>query len=271
MARERREVMGSARLGGLRIGRGRPPRLVCVVGRDAVEEARAARRQGADLLELRLDCSRSSTAETDLRLLRRVNESGLPVVVTIRRLREDGWYRDSLEAERRRRLAAIASSGLAAAVDLEADADAATRKTVLEAAARGAARIVASHHDTERVPSDAALRDIVRKASALGDVVKLVVFPRDHEDTVRFLECGRELSRGPVPLVLIAMGEAGRASRIVGHHFGSSLIYTYAGGEPYAAGQYPLAFYRRILPLERGSRPLDPAEVRLLQHALAPA
>jgi 3-dehydroquinate dehydratase/shikimate dehydrogenase len=196
------------------------PRLVIVASAPTTAELRrrrdAASQAGADLVELRLD----SVADPDVAAALADRRS--PVIVTCRPEWEGGAFKDS-EAERRRILECALQQG-AEYVDVEARAGFAAELI----AATAGKRIVLSTHDFDGVPVD--LIDRVRAMRAAGaEIVKVAVMARSLSDNLHLLQ----LKRAP-NTVLIGMGPAGTATRLLAAHFHS--LWSYAG-EGYAPGQ----------------------------------
>jgi 3-dehydroquinate dehydratase/shikimate dehydrogenase len=185
---------------------------VCVTVTGAtMAELRAHRDEvaDADLVELRLDTVRDPDAAGALEGRRS------PVIVTCRPAWEGGLFRGA--EEERRRLLREALDGGAEYVDVEWKAG----FTDLIESTRGR-RIVLSHHRFDAVPIDlAACATAMRSTGA--EVIKLAVMARRLTDCLQLLP----LADGGTPAVLLAMGEAGVASRILATRFGSS--WTYAG------------------------------------------
>jgi len=168
----------------------------------------------ADLVELRLD------SVSDPNVAGALAERRRPVIVTCRPTWEGGRFAGS-EEERKKLLAEALSLG-AEYVDLEwrAHFDDLIAQT-------GGRRIVLSMHDFDGTPPDlAALAQALRATGA--EVVKLAVKATRLSDCVPLLELGAQAGRHG-PLVLIAMGEYGAATRILARRFGSP--WTYAGLE----------------------------------------
>ncbi len=174
---------------------------------------------GADLIELRLDQVRDPDVDAALAGRR------TPVVVTCRPSWEGGGFRGS-EAERRRLLERALELG-ADYVDVEWQAgwDDLIRS-------RRGQNIVLSTHDYERMPGD--LADRYRALRATGaEIVKIAARAHSLSETLRLLEVGA----GEPGRVLVAMGPAGTASRVLPDRFGSA--WTYAG-DGVAPGQIGL-------------------------------
>jgi 3-dehydroquinate dehydratase/shikimate dehydrogenase len=165
----------------------------------------------ADLVEVRLDSVRDPDVAAALADRRR------PVLVTCRPVWEGGAFSGS-EEERKRILREALIAG-ADYVDIEARAGLDDLIGIT-----GGRRIVLSVHDFEGVPGD--LDDRVRAMRATGaEIVKIAVTATRLADCARLLATGRR--SGADPLVLIAMGERGFATRVLPSRFRS--MWSYAG------------------------------------------
>jgi 3-dehydroquinate dehydratase type I len=180
--------------------------LAIALGRPTMAEALAAladARDEADCVELRLDFFRDPF---DLPLLLR-ERGDLALVVTLRS-RSEGGFSDLAPAERLKVLLEAAELG-AEYLDLEWDAVSPDALTALRAAG---ARVVVSRHDFAAMPSALSLDWLDALTDAGADVVKLVGTAHDVRDC---LEVFRAFRRAPQPMIAIAMGEAGLATRIL--------------------------------------------------------
>ncbi len=200
----------------------RTAKLCATVTADTMAELRTRRDQAgdADLVELRLDSVRDPSAAAALAGRRK------PVIVTCRPKSEGGLFQGS-EDERRRILAEALALG-AEFVDVEWNGSCADL-----IAYTGGRRIILSHHDFEGTPAD-----IHEKAQAMlasgAEIVKLAVTPHRLGDCLTLRAIGQGTR---VPMVLIGMGEAGIATRVLASWFGS--CWTYAG-DSVAPGQIDL-------------------------------
>lgn len=199
--------------------------LLCVsVTGDTTADLRRERdrTRGADLIELRLDGVRDLDVDGALTGRR------TPVIVTCRPRWEGGRF-DGSETDRRTILSRALAQG-AEYVDVEwrAGFDDVVR-------ARGGRGVVVSRHDLADVPLD--LSDSVRAMRASGaEVVKVAVQARRLRDLVPLWRLGHDASLTGA-IVLIAMGTAGWASRILAAHFGSRWTYAGAGLAPGQIGE----------------------------------
>lgn len=189
----------------------------------------------ADLIELRLDLFEQPY---DLPLLLR--ERRCPVVVTLR-ARHQGGRCDDLPDDRLAVLVRAAELG-AEYVDLEWDAAIPDRVAALQAAG---ARVIVSRHDFEQMPPELAGGWWSELAALGGDVVKVVGTARDVRDC---LEIFRAFRRADRPTIAIAMGEAGRPSRVLAlRETWCLLSYAAANGrEAVAPGQVAVSEMRTV-------------------------
>jgi 3-dehydroquinate dehydratase/shikimate dehydrogenase len=197
------------------------PLLVATVAAPTAAELRlrrdAAVAAGADLVELRLDLS----GEVDVTAA--LDGRTAPVIVTCRAKWEGGQF-SGAEDERRRILDCALQRG-AEYVDVEF---AAPFRSDLMASTAGR-RIVVSIHDFDGVPRDVTER--LRAMRATGaEIVKLAVMTHSLSDNLQLLQLERSGKT-----VLIGMGPAGIATRILAAHFHSHWSYA---GDGHAPGQY---------------------------------
>ncbi len=209
----------------------------------------------ADLVELRLD------AVSDPNVGGALAGRRVPVVVTCRPAWEGGRFTGS-EEERRRLLGEAVALG-AEYVDVE------WRAGFDDLVARTAGRrVILSSHDFDGVPAD--LEDRIRAMRSTGaEVVKVAVQARRLSDALALFTLGPRVARDGA-VVLIGMGEAGVATRVLASRIGSA--WTYAGDER-AVGQLSAA---ALLDLYRFRSIGDATEVyglvgQPVAHSVSPA
>jgi 3-dehydroquinate dehydratase/shikimate dehydrogenase len=200
----------------------KPARLCVTVTADTMAELRTRRDQvvDADMVELRLDTVKDPSAAAGLAGRKK------PVIVTCRPTSDGGHFAGS-EEERRSILREALSLG-AEYVDLEWNGSCADLLSVT-----GGRRVILSHHNFSGMPAD--VKGMARDMIASGaEIVKLAVTAQRLRDCLTLREIG---ATARVPMSLIAMGEAGLASRVLASWMGS--CWTYAG-DGAAPGQIPL-------------------------------
>jgi len=247
---------------GRPLGQGDAP-LVCVplVGATVSairEEARlmAALAQAGDpaapdLLEWRVDAfdgAADADALSEAAIVLRQATGALPLLVTLRAAREGGRDHGLDDAERAARVVALVDAGVADLADFETDADPAALRA-LRAACRdaGIPLVLSAHHFDRAPPVDDMVRAFACAAELGADVAKLAVMPRSARDVDALLAATANADRSlGIPLVSMAMGEVGVASRVIGFRYGSRITWASAGAAS-APGQLPLTELRRRL------------------------
>jgi len=247
---------------GRTLGQGEAP-LVCVplVGATVPAIRDEARTMAAlalaedpdapDLLEWRIDAfdgAADAAALSVAAVALREAAGGLPLLATLRAAREGGRDQGLDDAERAARVIALIDAGVADLADFETDADPAALRA-LRAACRGTGvPLVLSAHHFDRTPAVDDMVDAFARAADFGaDVAKLAVMPQDARDAQALLAATAEADRRlSIPLVSMAMGEFGVASRIVGFRHGSRITWASAGAAS-APGQLPLGQLRARL------------------------
>jgi 3-dehydroquinate dehydratase / shikimate dehydrogenase len=215
-----------------------PEPLVCetVTGRTMDEVRRARDASCADLVEVRLDGVERASG------LGAIEGRHRPVIVTCRPAWEGGRF-EGAEEDRGRILADALTHG-AEFVDVEADA---AFVADLARMRRGNRGLVVSRHFSGNPPADLASRvESMRAAGA--EVVKIAIEAHALTDVLPLVALARAIHRdepaestGGPGHVLIAMGGAGIATRILARRLGNR--WTYAG-HGHAPGQVPV---RRLL------------------------
>jgi 3-dehydroquinate dehydratase-1 len=192
----------------------------------------AATAAGMDVAEVRIDLFASHETDHVVEVIRRFGD--VPTIATIRSAAECGAWNGG--DERRLALCQVVA-GEVDAIDVEASS--ATINTgVIEAAHRHGAMAIVSFHDFSATPTESALTGTIADAVALGaDIVKIATLVRDTGD-LRTLARVLTTDHG-VELIVIGMGQAGAASRVLFPFLGSKLTFADAGRST-APGQLPL-------------------------------
>ena len=190
-----------------------------------LEEAREAKKAGADVVELRLDFLEDFDPSRDLEEMIRGFE--LPCIVTYRPSWEGGKY----EGDDAPRLAALklAMEIGAAYIDVEfliAQVFMASVQAEIEQGKEYKTKIIVSSHDYEATASDDDLRKLVKAIRAVGaDIVKFATTGQDISDGNRVLSIVKEASTIGIPIIGLCMGEKGQATRILAPKYGGYLTF----------------------------------------------
>ena len=200
----------------------KPAKLCVTVTADTMAELRTRRDSvaDADMVELRLDTVKDPSAAAALAGRKK------PVIITCRPKSEGGHFNGS-EDERRAILSEALSLG-AEYVDLEFTGSCAD---LMERT--GGRRVILSHHNFTGMPAD--IKQLAHAMLASGaEVVKLAATAHSLRDCLTLRAIGKATR---VPMALVAMGEAGIASRVLASWMGSCWSYAGDGAAP---GQLPV-------------------------------
>lgn len=187
-----------------------------------------ADRRHYSMVECRIDLL-NNPDDPKLRLLcDNLNKAKIPFIWTVRYEAERGSFKGS-EAQRLKLLQQGVSFG-ATYIDIELQSNLAHKLEM------GASKKLISFHDFESLP-DNLEELLIAMQSSKPDVIKLAFQIKNTQELRRVLELYKEPL--PCPLIAIAMGEYGEASRLLPIHLG--LPWTYAcssTGEATAPGQF---------------------------------
>jgi 3-dehydroquinate dehydratase/shikimate dehydrogenase len=188
------------------------------------------------------------------------------ILATCRRHQNHGHFNGSIE-EQLRVLGAAIDAG-ACAIDIEIESVENIRSGI--EAFRMKTTLIISFHNFSGTPSmDATVRRMMKFPA---DAYKIVTTAKKPSDVYRVLSAGRANVR--TPLIMLAMGEMGLATRVLSPAFGG--LYTYAApnsAEGTAPGQVPARHLRHLYRVEKFSKSAkiygviaDP-----VRHSLSPA
>ncbi len=230
----------------------RKPSICASIIAHTVEEFLDAARNArdVDVIEIRADglkveppSGQKYRAEIR-RLLRNVKiQTGLPVILTIRKEKEGGVFKGS-EAER---AACIEDAmKLADAIDIELRMEEEKREEIMDEAKKNRIPVILSYHDLNKTPEEDAMKAMLEEESGAGaGMAKLAVKANSMEDVFKLLKVTREMSsRLSIPTCTISMGELGKISRIAAPLFGSAISYGYVTRET-APGQLSVSQLRQ--------------------------
>ncbi|MFH0897124.1 MAG: type I 3-dehydroquinate dehydratase [Candidatus Bathyarchaeota archaeon] len=210
--------------------------ITAITIRDMGEMIKKAERDGADLIEVRLDYMRGEYSLKEVREL-----AALPLIATNRPLREGGLFRDS-EEKRVGILASAAGSDFEFIdIELSTEGSGGIVKMVKDAGAE----VIISSHISNSTPSLSALNLIFKKElSTHADICKIVTSAtafRDNLTCLSFVEKAYKKAN----VLCFCMGELGVASRLLSPLLGG--YFTYASvekGKESASGQLTVAELR---------------------------
>ncbi|MCB1019280.1 MAG: shikimate dehydrogenase [Acidobacteria bacterium] len=222
--------------------------------------------RGHRFLELRLDMLDDPSA--GVILLDRIGESNpqMMVLATCRRTEAQGEFAGTVEEQQRILEAAIEAGAKLVDVEIET----AEQKPSIVTELGEGARVVLSYHDFQSCPPLGPVLERLRRHPA--DVYKIAVTahkPSDNLELLRLLDPQDE-----TPLVPLAMGEAGYATRILAPSRGA--VFTFAApdsGPGTAPGQLSATRMRDLYQAHKRSRSTKIYGVIAspVAHSLSPA
>ncbi|MCI2063117.1 MAG: type I 3-dehydroquinate dehydratase [Eubacteriaceae bacterium] len=227
----------------IEIGSGLPKICVPLAGsnpREMLEEAAKAKEMPCDILEIRADymlpAEYLNIANVSALIDDIHEETGLPVIYTVRTVAEGGWSAAMERREYLDHIRSIAAGTQADIIDCEAfngDEEYEPERISLlcdMVRKEGKYTILSSHDFSDTLPVEELVRKYCAMDNMQGDILKIAVTPRKPEDVYTLLEAARifheEYSK--TMIVAISMGETGQTSRICGGEFGS--VITFAAG-----------------------------------------
>lgn len=193
-----------------------------VVSLTTPEDWYLAQELGADLIEIRLDMMSNEMQETMHSLCL---QKSVPLIITMRSSDEGGSFSKSPEDW----FAAI-EPWLDCADYIDVEWRYASFASFIREKGIG---IIASYHSNTML-SPGELQNFLEKLRSIGDIPKIVMTPRSHEDVLRLISFTLNSEK---PLCTGVLGDSFRYARVMLPLFGSELVYCHAGA-PTAPGQY---------------------------------
>ncbi len=228
------------------------PRVVATLlgPKDLVVQARKAKKDGAEILEIRVDSLSWDLRGRIVSVISKIKTAArLPILVTIRDPKEQGAAPGLVRLSDDQRLFLYRELlPLSDLIDVE------LRSRIAPAVVKQAQKLnvgtILSYHDFSGVPGEALVGKLLLRFKRLrGNIFKIAARPGDRLTLLRFLLLG--LSKNSVRRTFIAMGDAGKISRLAGFCFGSCLTYGFASRSA-APGQVPVkdlaTIYRSLRP-----------------------
>lgn len=206
---------------------------VCVRSAGELRESFARAETVADIVELRLDCladeAQLEQATRELPALHRARTR--PTILTFRAFAQGGareLTRDLSLEQRVRFWSENFSPGSERADYADLELDLATHFKTEEERRAGKLldwnRVICSHHDFERVPADLA-NIFARMLETPARILKIAVAARDITDCLPVLKLLEHARRAGREMIAVAMGEAGRLTRILAPAHGAFLTF----------------------------------------------
>ncbi len=200
-----------------------------------------AAREHADAVEFRMDGASDPLAAID------AYDGDLPLIATNRPEDEGGDTPDG--QHRRDQLQAAAERDAVGAIDVElSTVEAGEAEAILLAAHQHDTSVIVSTHDFGGTPEREELDALLAQAGEYADVAKLATTAESPDDVLTLLAATRAATQAGATVATMAMGEAGRHSRVVAPIYGSRIGYAPVdAAEATAPGQYDLATLRSLV------------------------
>jgi 3-dehydroquinate dehydratase/shikimate dehydrogenase len=224
------------------------PRICIALGFSEVEKlldhARRELEAGETFFEFRLDYLPSPEAGVQAIREFLAAHPECTILATCRRHQNQGRFNGSIEEQVQVLAAAIAAGATAVDIEIESAENVAAKLDSL----RGHAKLIVSYHNFDGTPATEAILKRMQKIPA--DAYKIVTTARKPSDSQRILGLSKAHPR--VPVILLAMGEAGFSTRVLSPAWGS--LYTYAAplaAEGTASGQVSARQLRHLYRVEK--------------------
>ncbi|XP_059652601.1 bifunctional 3-dehydroquinate dehydratase/shikimate dehydrogenase, chloroplastic-like [Cornus florida] len=184
-----------------------------------------AKKQGADVVEIRLDCINNFRPRQDLEIL--LKNKPLPVIITYKTKREGRL--SGADEHTQLEVLHLAKKLRADYIDLELEVAADLMEKHKLNQRRGS-KVIVSCYVESATPSKEDLSHLVARMQSFGaDIIKLVTSATDITEIARIFHL---LSCCQVPIIAYTIGDRGLISQIVGPKFGGFLVYGSIEGNP---------------------------------------
>lgn len=219
---------------------------------DAIAAMKRAEQEGADLIELRLDYIQDRNLHTETEALLQQAVSTIttkPIIFTYRSGKPEPLPNRS--AQNLTRLMASREGPLARDyIDFDLRADNTVTLHLYKTYQRifhSDPQLIVSHHDFQNCDEEEISNVFNRCLVFSPEVIKIAAFAKDISALLTIFNLLKEAQREQVSLIAIAMGEAGRISRVLAPSRGSFLTFaSLSKGKESAAGQFTLSELRDI-------------------------
>lgn len=231
------------KIGKIKLGDVSRIAAVIVDGEDK-KAIRAAKRNGADLLELRIDCFKRQDVSSVQKIVKSLKTENIPLLATIRSKAEGG---KSGISDRERLMLFQSIMPFVDAVDIEIG----SKKIiddVIVSARRLNKKTIVSYHNFQKTPEQKKLNAIIVEGKkAGGDIIKIAAMAKNKQDIIRLAHIAA-LHKN---IIVIAMGRLGIMSRFFFPILGSLITYC-SVTESSAPGQLSLKDTKIILDKLKG-------------------
>ncbi len=218
--------------------------IVAAIADDPLRNAVRAAREGADMIEIRIDLLDYPADSLHL-LFKELNRSVRIPIIATNRIRSEGGKFDGSEEERIEILLSVLE--MVDAIDIELRTRSEYRDLVVRQAKKAGKRVIISYHDFSKTPDITVMQNIISDCFDAGaDIAKLAATPHSYEDALSLLKLTLDCARAPAPTCIIGMGGYGVHTRVIAPIYGSALAYTSVGAAT-APGQIGIRELRGML------------------------
>lgn len=237
----------------LTLGTGRPKICVPLTGKteeEILSQAEAAMKKEPDLLEWRVDFFEQVEKEEAIAgMCQKLGDKigQIPLIFTFRSEKEGGNRQISL-SDYVDLLKIAAKQPRTDLIDVELFMEQPLMSRVIRDLQQMGKKVIASNHHFEGTPKKEIMETILSQMEEAGaDLRKLAVMPRNKEQVWDLLGATIQAAdSGKKPVITMAMGQLGCASRILGELSGSCITFGTAG-QSSAPGQMEVGQLKEIL------------------------
>lgn len=210
-----------------------------------------------DMIEWRADFFDSlQDSEAVIHMASKIRESAgnIPIIFTIRSIKEGGQSIELDEQAKIQLIAAVCKSNQVDLFDYELSNERQDIQYLRQISKDFGVYMIMSYHNFDSTPQHSFIVEKLREAELQGaDIAKVSVMPNSADDVLTLLNASQEAKKLlGIPMVTISMGGFGAISRMVGCFFGSD--FTFAIGEKSSApGQIPIEDLRSSIQLMQKS------------------
>jgi 3-dehydroquinate dehydratase I len=217
------------------------PRIIVTAGDINAQIIKKAKKDGAEILELRLDEFRKTDTRSVQHILKSAKTAGLPIIATIRSKKEGG--KKFISPQGRLRLFEMIIPDVEG-VDIELSSKN-ILGPVIESARRFHKLVIISYHNFIQTPPEDKIEKIIREAAGReADIIKISTMAKTPGDilTLGYVTF-RNKSRN---IITLAMGRLGAVSRTFFPMLGSLATYGFSD-KSHAPGQLSIKILKRDL------------------------
>lgn len=226
-------MMNTVKIRTVVLGEGRPKICVPIIGttkKEIIEEAKTFDTIPVDIVEWRADWFEgvfdTKQVVEVLKELRTVL-GDTPILFTFRTAKEGG--EKAIETDAYVALnQAVAATGYADLLDVEAFTGEEAVRAVIREAHRYQVKVIASNHDFNQTPDKDEIVARLRRMQELGaDIPKIAVMPKSRRDVLVLLSATEEMytEYADRPIITMSMAATGMISRLCGEVFGSAMTF----------------------------------------------